>query len=163
MSVIVIGHIVLIDHLDSPQIFSVINSFKTGHDQPDRKALLRTHCLAILAVAYQTIVHGLAEGNARRAFYGLRPFRHDEGARRSARRPPSATGTEARQSTRSNSSFRATPAQFYGRSRAISEALEKMRAGYKRQALYFVHRKNQRPVHHPVDHQPVFRGIDVGR
>src|SRR3984893_1302597 len=59
MSVIVVGHIVFLHHLDSPQILDVVNSFIAGYDQPKREALLRTHCLAILTVAYQTVVHGL--------------------------------------------------------------------------------------------------------
>src|ERR1700681_5035219 len=50
MSVIVVGHIVLIHHLDSPQILDVMNSFIAGYDQSKREAMLRTHCLAILAV-----------------------------------------------------------------------------------------------------------------
>src|ERR1700674_5230897 len=76
MSVIVVGHIVLVHHLDSPQVLNVMNSFIAGHDQPKWEAVLGTHWLAILAVAYQTVVHGLCERKARRAFHGLRSFRH---------------------------------------------------------------------------------------
>src|SRR5690242_19077677 len=79
MSVIVVSHIVLVHNLDSPQILHVMNSFIAGYDQPKREAVLRTHWLAILAVADQAIVHDLIEWKARRAFHGLRAFCHDVG------------------------------------------------------------------------------------
>src|ERR1700686_4409455 len=79
MSVIVVGHVVFFYHLDSPHILSVINPFKAGYDESKREAMLGTDWLAILAVADQTVVHGLVERNARPAFHGLVPFRHDEG------------------------------------------------------------------------------------
>src|SRR5216683_5099814 len=59
MSVIVVSHIVLVHHLDSPQILNVMNSFIAGYDQPKWEAMLGTHRLAILTVADQTIVHDL--------------------------------------------------------------------------------------------------------
>ena len=79
MSVIVVGHVVLFDQFDTPQPLHVNHPFKTGHDQSERETLLGTHGLAVLRVAYQTIVHGFCDGKADRAFYGLRPFRDEEG------------------------------------------------------------------------------------
>src|SRR5712691_2352513 len=47
------------------------------------------------------------------------------------------------------------------RFRTVSDALEKMNAGYRREALQLVHGENQRTVHHPVNHQTMLLGIDV--
>src|SRR3984893_14069676 len=59
MSVIVVGHIVLVHHLDSPQILDVMNSFIAKHDQPKCEALVGTLMVYILTVANQAIVHDL--------------------------------------------------------------------------------------------------------
>src|SRR5258708_38096986 len=45
--------------------------------------------------------------------------------------------------------------------RTVSNALEKMNAGYRREALQLVHREGQRTVHHPVDDETMLLGIDV--
>src|SRR5712664_2401798 len=45
--------------------------------------------------------------------------------------------------------------------RTVSNALEKMNAGYRREALQLVHRESQRTVHHPMDHETMLFGIDV--
>ena len=37
-----------------------------------------------------------------------------------------------------------------------------MDAGYVRETLQLVHGENQRPVHHPVDHETMLPGVDVG-
>src|SRR5450759_774386 len=42
MPVIVISHVELVHHLDSPQPFRMINSFKAGNHQPERETLLWT-------------------------------------------------------------------------------------------------------------------------
>src|SRR5229473_414961 len=47
------------------------------------------------------------------------------------------------------------------RFRTVSDALEKMNASYRREALQLVHGENQRTVHHPVDHETMLLGIDV--
>ncbi len=57
--VVVIGHVVPVHHLDSPQPLRVVDTFKAGDHQPQWETLLRTYRLAILAVAHQTVVHGL--------------------------------------------------------------------------------------------------------
>src|SRR6266851_6900123 len=45
--------------------------------------------------------------------------------------------------------------------RTVSNALQKVNAGYGRQALQLLHGENQRTVHHPVDHETMLLGIDV--
>src|SRR6266699_5267938 len=45
--------------------------------------------------------------------------------------------------------------------RTVSNALEKMNAGYRREALQLVHRESQGTVHHPVDHEAMLFGIDL--
>src|SRR4029077_10076805 len=42
MPVIVVGHVVPVHHLDSSQVLDLIDPFKAGNHQPQRKALLRT-------------------------------------------------------------------------------------------------------------------------
>ena len=46
-------------------------------------------------------------------------------------------------------------------SRTVSNALEKMNAGYGREALQLLHGERQRTVHHSVDHETMLLGIDV--
>src|SRR5262249_47623939 len=126
MSVVVIGYVELVDDLNSPQILSLINSLETGNDQPQREALLRTHWLAIHAVAHQTIVHRLADRNARRCFFFLRPFRDDP------RRFAFDASLLEQQRERNSSPFAATsqPVRFLNclirGFRTVSDALEKM-------------------------------------
>ena len=43
---------------------------------------------------------------------------------------------------------------------AVSNALDEMNAGYIGESLQVVHGENQRPVHHAVNHEPMFPGID---
>src|SRR6185312_3713856 len=47
------------------------------------------------------------------------------------------------------------------RFRAVSNALQKMHAGYGRETLYLVHGEYQRPVHHAVNHETMLPGIDL--
>jgi len=47
--------------------------------------------------------------------------------------------------------------------RTVRVALNKMRPRNGRQPLQFLHRKNQRAIHQPVDHKAMFSGIDVRR
>src|SRR6202521_5118324 len=63
MPIVVIGHVVAVHHLDSPQILRLIDSFEAGNHQPQWETLLRTHWLAILAVAHQTAFQGLRSPN----------------------------------------------------------------------------------------------------
>src|SRR6266700_2441452 len=51
---------------------------------------------------------------------------------------------------------------FVMRHAAISSALYKMDPRYRWEALQFIHRKNQRAVHHAVDHETVLARINVG-
>src|SRR5436305_14376264 len=48
-----------------------------------------------------------------------------------------------------------------GRSRTVSNALEKMNAGYVGEALQLVHGESQRAIHHAVDHETMLPGIDI--
>src|ERR1700746_2141334 len=45
--------------------------------------------------------------------------------------------------------------------RTGSNALEKMNAGYRREALQLLYSEGQRTVHHPVDHETMLLGIDL--
>src|SRR5450759_226834 len=45
---------------------------------------------------------------------------------------------------------------------AVSRALQEMNSGYSREALQFLHGKDQGTVHHAVNQEPVLPGINVG-
>ena len=134
---------------------------KPGTINRSGKPLLRTYRLAVLAPGHEAVVHRLAQRYARRAFHFLRPLRHDP--------RPAALHARFLQQRREQHAGPLAAARHPVRLRhriscargAVADALEKVHAGDRREALQFVHREDQRTVHHSVDHQPMFLGIDL--
>ena len=99
--------------------------------------------------------------NARRAFDFLGAFRHDP------RRAFLHAGFFQQQRQRHAGPLRAArqTVRFLHRLvsglRAVAEALDEVNARHGRQPLQLVHREDQRPIDHAVDHQFVLARIDV--
>ena len=158
---VVIRHVVAIDDLDAPQVLDLIDAFEAGHQQPQREALLRTERLAVHAVGNQAVVHRLAERDARRAFHFFGALGDD----------PRCAGLDARfleqQRERHAGPFGAAGQAvrllngFVPRLRAVAETFDKVNLRDERQPLQLVHREDQRPIDHAVDHQAVLVGVDL--
>src|ERR1700730_17161672 len=161
MPVLVVVDVVLVHHLDSPQILRVEDAFEAGNHQPQRKTLLGTHRLAVHAVAHNAVIHGLGHRNARRALHFLVPFGNDP------RRPAFHAGLLEQHREEDTGPFGTTaqPVRFLnclcpGR-RTVPRALDEMKAGDGREAHQVLHGEGERTVYHPMDHETMLPGIDV--
>ena len=78
-----------------------------------------------------------------------------------ARRLPSTTGTGALRSTRCSWSAHAFPERSYIRAWCDFPGARKMRAGYRRKSLQLFEGELQWMIHHAMDQEPIFLGIDI--
>ena len=159
--VVVVRHVISVHHFHASQPLGVINSFEAGDDQPHWETILRTQRFAILAVCHQTVVHRFRQRNAPRSFDLLRSLRNDP------RHPLLHANLFKQQRQRHSGPFAATGQArrllnclMFGL-RTVSQALDKMNAGYGRKALQLFQGELQRAVHHAVKQKAILARIDV--
>ncbi|AHY54044.1 hypothetical protein BJS_08737 [Bradyrhizobium japonicum SEMIA 5079] len=154
--------------LEAAQPFDVEVAFEARHHQPHRKTVCRPQRLAVLAVGDESLVHDLVgEGNAAidaRAVAALRqhPVRAlvlgdevDQEFERNA--GPFIGADEAMRVLHRHLRIGLFPILP-----AVAGAFDEHDARDRRHPLQVLDAEHQRLRDHPVDEQPVLRGIDIG-
>src|SRR5881409_2823625 len=73
------GVVGLVRHLDMAQVLHTEGPFPARDYHPDRITLLDTQRLAVLAIGYENVIHGLSQWNGVTELARVRPFVNQPG------------------------------------------------------------------------------------